>query len=129
MVAIDTNVLIRFLARDDQSQYQRARQLIETESIWVAMTVLLESEWVLRRHLRLPRDLVLRLLGAFAGLPNVTVQDPRALAQALDLAREGMDFADALHIAATPDGQRFATFDADFARVARRMGRIGVFAP
>ena len=129
MVAIDTNVLIRFLARDDEAQYDRARQLIEAEPIWVATTVLLESEWVLRRHLRLPRDVVLRLLRAFAGLPNVTVQNPDALAVALELALEGMDFADALHIAATPDGERFATFDLDFARVARRMGRTEVFAP
>ena len=129
MVAIDTNILVRFLAGDDAAQSLRARQLLETEAIWVATTVLLESEWVLRRLLKVPRPVVMRLLHGFAGLPNVTLQDTVLVALAFDLAFGGMDFADALHVAATPDGLRFATFDQDFARVATRMGRTGVFAP
>ena len=129
MAALDTNVIIRFLARDDEDQHLRARRLIEAEPIWVATTVLLECEWVLRRLLHLPRDEVLRVLRAFAGLPNVTVQDASALVRALDLAQGGMDFADALHLAATPDGERFATFDLDFARTARRLGPYEVFSP
>ena len=93
MVAIDTNILVRFLAGDDAAQSLRARQLLETEAIWVATTVLLESEWVLRRLLKVPRPVVMRLLHGFAGLPNVTLQDTALVALAFDLeasARQGV---------------------------------------
>lgn len=42
--AIDTNVLIRFLTKDDPEQYAKARALIEGGDIFVATTVLLEVE-------------------------------------------------------------------------------------
>ena len=128
MVAIDTNILIRFLTGDDASQADRARRLVEEGPVWVSMTVLLESEWVLRRLLGTPHHTVLRILQAFAGLENVSIQDPHVLAEALRLANAGMDFADALHVSATPTGEKFATFDLDFVRVAHRMGRVEVYA-
>ena len=53
MLGIDTNVLVRFLLRDDEAQFQRARQLIKRETsrgqpIFISQLVLLETEWVLR---------------------------------------------------------------------------------
>ncbi len=53
MLGIDTNVLIRYLIRDDQRQYEAARRLIEHEAgegdpVLVSLMVLLESECVLR---------------------------------------------------------------------------------
>ena len=128
MVAIDTNIVIRFLTRDDATPADRARRLVESEPVWVSTTVLLESEWVLRRLSGLPRHMVLQLLQAFAGLENVSIQDPVALVEALRLANAGMDFADALHVSATPTGEKFATFDLDFVRVAHRMGRVEVYS-
>ena len=128
MVAIDTNILIRFLTGDDAAQADRARRLIESNPVWVSTTVLLESEWVLRRLLGLPRHTVLQLLQAFAGLENVSIQDPVALVDSFRLASGGMDFADALHISATPTGEKFATFDLEFVRLAHRTGRTEVYA-
>ena len=129
MVAIDTNIVIRFLTGDDATQADRARRLVESEPVWVSTTVLLESEWVLRRAYRQTRGEGLAQLRAFAGLPHVSLQHPEAVAIAFELALAGMDFADALHLAATPDGQRFATFDEDFVRAAREAGRTEVFVP
>ncbi len=128
VAAIDTSVLVRFLAQDDPEQAARARDLVEGEPVWVPLTVLLETEWVLRRLLGRPRTQILQLLAAFAGLPNVTVENPARLAQALMLAETGMDFADALHLAATPEGEGFATYDADLIRRARQAG-LRAFAP
>jgi len=48
MIAVDTNVLVRFLVRDDAKQAARAAALIQANEIWVCKTVLLETEWVLR---------------------------------------------------------------------------------
>ena len=53
MVGIDTNVLVRFLVRDDEAQFEKARRLIRRETsageaVFVCLPVLLETEWVLR---------------------------------------------------------------------------------
>jgi len=48
MKAIDTNILVRFLVKDDVRQAQRARKTMESGPLWIPKTVLLETEWVLR---------------------------------------------------------------------------------
>ena len=48
MLAIDTNVLVRFLTGDDPEEAATARELFAREQIRIAKTVLLEAEWVLR---------------------------------------------------------------------------------
>jgi predicted nucleic-acid-binding protein len=53
MLGIDTNVLVRFLVRDDEVQYEKTRRLIKRElaagrRVFVNQLVLMETEWVLR---------------------------------------------------------------------------------
>ena len=48
MIAVDTNVLVRFLVRDDAKQAGRAASLIRANAVWISKTVLLETECVLR---------------------------------------------------------------------------------
>lgn len=48
VIAVDTNVVVRLLARDDETQYQASRALFETQEIFIPDTVVLELEWVLR---------------------------------------------------------------------------------
>ena len=129
MVVIDTNVLVRLIAQDDPAQTARALHLIESETVLVPLTVLLETEWVLRRLTGISPESTLRLLQGVVGLPNVTVEKPERLTFALDLATAGMDFADALHLSALQDGDRFATFDRAMIRTAQRMGVGAVFSP
>ncbi len=50
MLAIDTNVIVRYLVADDREQARRARELIDGGRVFIATTVLLETEWVLRRR-------------------------------------------------------------------------------
>ena len=99
MLAVDTNVIVRYLTRDDTEQFAKANALISGEHVHVCTTVLLETEWVLRRGYRCSREQVIAALIAFAGLPRVTLEDPSSTATALDWTRRGMDFADALHLA------------------------------
>jgi predicted nucleic-acid-binding protein len=49
MLAVDTNVMVRYLTGDDAEQFAKASALIRDEDIYVGTTVLLETEWVLRR--------------------------------------------------------------------------------
>ena len=48
MLAIDTNIIVRLLTNDDPDQAAKAKSLIEGAEVFVATTVLLETEWVLR---------------------------------------------------------------------------------
>ena len=129
MVAIDANVVVRFLTGDHPEQAARARALVEGEDVFVATTVLLETEWVLRSAYGFGRGAVIDALRAFAGLPRVRVEEPRRLAEALDRAAAGFDFADALHLATPEAGQGFATFDGRLIRAARRSGLASVREP
>ena len=53
MLGIDTNILVPFLVRDDETQFEKARRLIGREvaagrRVFVSQLVLLETVWVLR---------------------------------------------------------------------------------
>ena len=127
MIAIDTSILVRLVTRDDDAQAKRAAGLFEREQIYVGKTVLLETEWVLRFSYELSRSVILNALKNSVGLPQVTVEDSPAVAEALDLFETGMDFADALHLASSREAAHFATFDerlkkrADAASPGRRV--------
>ena len=118
MRAIDTNVLVRFLTKDDPKQYAKARALIEGGDIFIATTVLLEAEWVLRSGYEYARSDIISALRSFGGLAGVTLENSRATAQALEWAEAGMDFADALHLASSSRHGSFHTFDARLIKAA-----------
>ena len=120
MLAVDTNVVVRFLLNDDQAQANIARRLVEGHDIRVPSTVLLETEWVLRSAARLRPDRIHRLLTDFIRLPRVTVEARERATQALDWFEQGMDFADAMHLASAADCDAFATFDRKLAAVAKK---------
>ena len=57
-IAIDTNVLVRLLVQDDETQFAAARRLVEEaaqaeEPILIMLCALLETEWVLRSRYKL----------------------------------------------------------------------------
>lgn len=111
MIAVDTNVLVRLVVRDDDAQAGRAVALFEKNEIYVCKTVLLETEWVLRFSYELGGVAILRALRGVVGLPQVTVEDAPVVAEALDLLEAGLDLADALHVASSGVAGQFATLD------------------
>lgn len=128
MLAIDTNVIVRLLVNDDADQAARARQVIEGGDIFVATTVLLETEWVLRSAYGLASAIIARQLRSFAGLPGIRVEDPPRLARALDWAEAGLDFADALHLAGAGGCEAFVTFDQRLTKAAAELSDVRVVA-
>jgi predicted nucleic-acid-binding protein len=56
MIAIDTNIIIRLAMRDDETQYQKAIDLLKSHDFYISRTVQLETEWVLRSRYRQPRQ-------------------------------------------------------------------------
>ena len=127
MLAVDTNIVVRYLARDHAAQTARADKLLHNEQILLLKTVLLETEWVLRYRYGFDRQAIVISLRALAGLPAVHVEDAPAVAQALDWFAAGMEFADALHLASSGGADRFATFDRALATSARRLKAADVF--
>src|SRR4051812_2217360 len=90
--AVDTNLLVRLVTGDDLPQTARATAVFESEEIWIAKTVLLETEWVLRRGYEFASSTIKDAIERLLSLPGVQVEDPAAIATALDLFGQGMDF-------------------------------------
>ena len=126
MVAVDTNVLVRLVTADNAAQTARAAAVFRSGPVFIAKSVLLEAEWVLRYSYGLGAEAILRSLRAVLGLENVSVEDPTATTAALRLLERGLDFGDALHIASSAHAERFVTFDAKLVKRARRASTLEV---
>ncbi len=129
MRAIDTNILVRYLTRDDPDQALRARRLIEANRIFVPVTVILETEWVLRNAYGFPFLDVAHALRNFCGLENVKIESAELVFRALADADAGMDFADALHLSQATHCEEFCTFDRKLIRRALAAGYDRVREP
>lgn len=105
MIGIDTNVLVRFLTRDDESQYQQARDLIQSqldagEAIFVSLLVIMETEWVLRSRYGLSKSRIIEVLTELLESRETLFEDESSLEEALFAWRESnADFADYLIVA------------------------------
>lgn len=118
--AVDTNILVRLLAKDDSRQWKQASGLLEADTIVVPATVLLETEWVLRSAFGYDRAVVSLLFAGLLGLPNVEFVEEERVVTAVSLHKEGMDFADALHLTGADGCDEFVTFDKDLTKLARK---------
>jgi predicted nucleic-acid-binding protein len=115
-LAVDTNVLVRYLAWDDVGQARNATVQIESaDEIFISTIVLCETVWVLRRAYRYSSDEILEALSDVIHSRNVEVDRPAAEAGLRMLARGG-DFADGVieFEAIRSDCDRIATFDQAF---------------
>ena len=125
MRALDTNVLARFFI-DDPDDPQAARQrpaalAALAQRSFVSATVVLEFEWVMRGFYELsPKDIG-RVLRALASIEHVTLEDRDAVLSAVEALDQGLEFADALHLARSARASAFATFDQRLAKRARRL--------
>jgi predicted nucleic-acid-binding protein len=126
MLAIDTNVIVRYLTADHPEQSRKAKALVDGQDVFVTATVLLETEWVLRSVYGHKPLAVANALEALAGLPRVTLEDAMATSVALGWTRRGMDFADALHLAKARGCEAFVSFDRRLAKAAKDITDIEV---
>lgn len=102
MPGVDTNVLVRFLVRDDEAQFDKARRLIKREvaaghRVFVSQLVLLETEWVLRSIYNLPKSQIIAALSGLLDATDVRFEDEPAIEEALFTWKEAnAGFADCL---------------------------------
>ena len=85
MIAIDTNVLLRYLLQDDEKQAIQASQLIlGSEKVLITDVVLIETVWTLKgRRYNLNKDKVIQVIHALFAEPNLVFEDSLAVWAAL----------------------------------------------
>ena len=128
--AVDTNLIVRYVTRDDPVQERQARALFLAYRIFVPTTVLLETEWVLRVAYRYPRDRIADVIMMLIENDGVRVEAPDKAKRALAAFRDGLDLADALHLTACADVETFVTFDKPLVtRAPRAFATPRVIAP
>ena len=102
MLGIDTNVLVRFLVRDDEGQFERARRLIKREvgseeDVFVSLLVLVETEWVLRSRYSLQKTEIREAISGLLDATEVQFEDEPAVEEALFIWKDSAaDLADCL---------------------------------
>src|SRR3546814_81133 len=124
-LALDTNVLVRLLTRDDEAQCAAAVNLVLAEvdqggPAMLSLGVLLEAEWVLRSRYKLPQSEIRQAFIAILETQELAVQSPSTLEEALKLWEDwpGSDFADCMHVATAVNSERtLVTFDQGAARL------------
>ena len=127
MKALDTNILVRYYLQDDKTQGHIAYRVIEREAeLFVAKTTLLELQWVLssNRKTPFPHRQISKVIEHLMRLPNVTIEDHETVLMALESYRRGLDFADALHLAAAQGCTAMLSFDGR--RFVHRANRLNL---
>jgi predicted nucleic-acid-binding protein len=120
MIVLDTNLLLRYLLNDDPAQAKRAQRLLEgSPLVTVTTTIVLELVWVLECS-DCARGEIVVALRHILGLPNMRLANEAAFFRAVQWFEQGLDFADALHLALSPATATLMTFDKDFIAKAKR---------
>lgn len=121
MRAIDTNILVRLLVRDDPRQTAAAEKFV-AGGAWVSQIVLVETVWVLESVLEIPAERITTAMGMLLVHAQLTLQDSDILAQALARyrARPQLGFSDCLVLesARKAGNLPMGTFDRKLARHA-----------
>ena len=125
MLGLDTNVLVRFLVRDDDAQFAVARRLIrkqETngECVFVSLLVLLETEWVLRSRYGVSKEAIIHEMIGLLQTADVDLEDEPTVEEAIFHWKDSIaEFADCLIGARNRrlGCRATATFDARAARL------------
>ena len=121
MRAVDTNVLVRLLTRDDARQAASAERFVEPGA-WVSILALAEAIWVLSAvYERNPAGLV-RAVEMLLNHDELVLQDSDAVAAALELfrSRPSLGFSDCLmlQLASKAGHLPLGTFDRNLGRIA-----------
>ena len=120
VIALDTNVLVRLIMRDDEVQFGLARALLDRGRVFVSLSSLMEAEWVLRKRYGLRPHAIVTAFRDVLALEQVVVELEDLASWALDRTELGADYADMVLLVAARHAELFATFDR---RIERDAGK------
>ena len=120
MRAVDTNVLVRLITRDDARQTASAESYVG-KGAWVSVLALAEATWVLASVYELSSNELARAIEMLLNHRDLVVQDSDTVAAALDLfrAKPALGFSDCLmlQLARKAGHLPLGTFDRNLAKV------------
>ena len=97
MQGIDTNILVRFLVKDDQKQFQQALELMKSiPIIYISPIVLVETIWVLTHCYNIPSKKQCEKLSKLLKMRRFFTDNQRHTLKAIRDYEKGFDFADAM---------------------------------
>lgn len=121
MRAVDTNVLVRLIARDNAEQVAVATQFL-AKGVWVSVLALAEALWVLATAYKFGAREIAESVEILLNHNDVTLQDSDAVAKALENFRkhQALGFSDCLilELARKAGHLPLGTFDRELGRVA-----------
>ena len=121
MNAVDTNVLVRLIVRDDEAQVRAAEQFA-SKGVWVSHLVLAETLWVLDAVYGRTAEQIAAAADELLNHESLALQDAEVVAAALERfrIRPSLKFSDCLvvEIARKAGHLPVGTFDRDFAKSA-----------
>ena len=121
MLAIDTNILVRLVVRDDSDQVEAAEQFVR-KGAWISHLVLAETLWVLDSVYERSRSQIATAVDMLLNHQDLTLQDAEVVALALRhyCSRSAVEFSDCLvlEIARKAGHLPVGTFDRNFAKLA-----------
>lgn len=132
MIAVDTNVVVRFLVRDDERQWRAAANVFERSPVVLLTSVLMETEWVLRKVYQLKREEIFEGISKLCGADGISLESGVVFPKALNDYHDGWDLADAVHLRQSEalNASAFASFDRSLRRRSeRRQSAVPVMAP
>jgi predicted nucleic acid-binding protein len=120
MRAVDTNVLVRLLARDDPKQVAAAESFV-AGGAWVSHLVLAETSWVLSSVFSRTSRQVAAAIAQLLEHESLSVQDPDVVALAVSLLEKKptLGFSDCLILETARKAGHLplGTFDRDLGRI------------
>lgn len=117
MIALDTNILARWILLDDEAQLPVAQRLLAGRC-WLSWTVLLELVWLLASYGKLTRRQIADVLDALLAMPTIHCDRPANLQWAIERYRAGADLADMFHIASSGEASAFVSLETKLAQKA-----------
>jgi predicted nucleic-acid-binding protein len=120
MRAVDTNVLVRMLVRDDLEQAKLADTFVRPGA-WVSLLVLLETIWVLTVSYRRTPQQLTRTFEVLLDHESLVLQEPEVVRRVVTLSRQsasvGLGDLLILEVARQHGHSLLATFDRAFAKL------------
>lgn len=128
-ITIDTNILLRIFVADDEVQYQKSIELLESiDEFFVPITVFIEVVWVLTQTYKLPKSDVFEVLLDFIENSEKLVCDTKMVYAGLKMLENNGDFADMIntYIGNERGYSHFVTFDKKASQKLNQLGYTSI---
>lgn len=118
MIAADTNIALRLILNDDEEQVAAISRAMASRSLFLPLTVLLETGGVLASRYAMNREQIAIVMSALLSLDSIEIARPELVRWAIERFRAGADWADMIHLVAAQKLGAFVTMDRRLLRKA-----------